>query len=248
MKIVPTTPPYSRSRHVAAWGVHLLTASGAVCCLLSIDAGIESLWRQAIGWLVLAVFIDAIDGTLARAVDVKRVLPNFSGDHLDNMVDYASYVLVPAFLIHRAALLPDQWSWVGTAGITLASAYQFCQSDAKTPDHYFKGFPSYWNIAVLYLLALQLPQAANLAIILTLIVLVFIPIKYVYPSRTPDFRTLTLTLTSAWGIALMVIVLQLPNPSMWVVYVSLLFVVYYVGLSLYLTLRKHGKTDIEKDD
>lgn len=234
---------FSRSRRAVAWAVHLFTACGSVCCLLSIDAGIEHQWKAAFGWLALAVFIDAVDGALARAVGVKEVLPNFSGEQLDNIVDYASYVLVPAILLYRAELLPTSWSWWAVAGIALASAYQFCQSDAKTPDHYFKGFPSYWNVVVLYLLAMKLTPIANLIIVLSLIVLVFVPIKYVYPSRTPHFRKLTLTLSSLWGIALIGIVWQLPDPSSWLVFGSLLFVAYYLGISLYLTFHRSRQID-----
>lgn len=225
-------------RKMAAWGVHFFTATGAVCCLLSIDAGVDSQWREAFAWLALAVLIDAVDGGLARAVGVKQVLPHFSGDQLDNVVDYASYVLVPAFLMHRAELLPAAWSWWGAAGIALSSAYQFCQSDAKTPDHYFKGFPSYWNVAILYLLAMKLHPWINLSIVALLIVLVFVPIKYVYPSRTPRFRPLTLTLATGWGIALVLIVWWLPHPPIELVAGSGLFLAYYFGLSFYLAIER----------
>jgi phosphatidylcholine synthase len=225
-------------RKISAWGVHLFTASGAVCCLLAIDAGIENHWRGAFAWLALAVCVDAVDGFLARRVRVKEALPHFDGDQLDNVIDYASYVIVPAFLLHRAELLPPQWSLWGAAGIVLASAYQFCQSGAKTPDHYFKGFPSYWNVTVLYLLALKLSPRTNLAIIILLIVLVFVPIKYVYPSRTTRFRKLTLSLAMLWGAALIAIVWRLPDPPQQLVGASLLFVVYYFGVSFYLALER----------
>jgi len=228
----------STARKAAAWGVHFFTATGAVCCLLSIDAGIDSHWREAFAWLALAVFIDAVDGGIARAVGVKQILPNFSGEQLDNIVDYASYVLVPAFLLHRAELLPAQWSWWGAAGIAMSSAYQFCQSDAKTPDHYFKGFPSYWNVAVLYLLAMKLSPTSNLAIIAVLIALVFVPIKYVYPSRTPRFQKLTLALASLWGVALILMVWWLPDPPSQLVNASLLFIAYYFGISFYLAWER----------
>lgn len=228
-------------RIAAAWGVHLFTATGAVCCLLSIDAGVDSQWREAFAWLALAVFIDAVDGGMARAIGVKEVLPQFSGEQLDNVVDYASYVLVPAFLLHRAELLPVAWSWWGSSGIAVSSAYQFCQSDAKTPDHYFKGFPSYWNVAVLYLLAMKLNPVVNLVIIVVLIGLVFVPFKYVYPSRTPRFRPLTLTLASLWGIALIVMVWRLPDPPTQLVAASGLFLVYYFGLSLYLAFERRNQ-------
>ncbi len=237
--LAPSPPRrFSLPRKFAAWGVHVFTAFGAVCCLLSIDAGIENHWREAFGWLALAVCIDAVDGFLARRVRVKEVLPHFSGDQLDNVVDYASYVLVPAFLLHRAELLPSHWSWWGASGIVIASAYQFCQDNAKTPDHYFKGFPSYWNVTVLYLLALNLSPVTNLAIIILLIVLVFVPFKYVYPSRTVRFRKLTLTLATLWGVALVATMWQLPDPPRQLVLGSMLFVAYYFGVSLYLAVER----------
>lgn len=205
---------------------------------MAIETGIDGRWREAFAWLALAVVIDAVDGFFARLVRVKEVLPDFDGGQLDNVIDYASYVLVPAFLLHRAALLPPEWSFWGASGIVLASAYQFCQVGAKTSDHFFKGFPSYWNVAVLYLLALQLDPITNLAIIATLIVSVFVPIKYIYPSRTIQLRKLTMTLATIWGIALIAIVWQLPNPSPRLVHLSLLFVLYYVCASLYLAIER----------
>lgn len=229
---------YSIVRRALAWGVHLLTASGAVCCLLALEATFASDWRSALAWLVVAVFIDAIDGTLARLVEVKKVLPSFDGTLLDNLIDFVSYVIVPALIIHRAQLLPASVSfWIASA-ICLASAYQFCQSDAKTPDHFFTGFPSYWNIAALYLLAMKLSELANLAIVAGLVLLVFVPIKYVYVTRTVQYRALTLTLTTIWSVMAACILWQLPDPSPPLVWSSLLFFVYYVGMSLYLTFRR----------
>ena len=225
-------------RKILAWGVHLFTASGAVFCLLAIDAGSEDHWREAFAWLVLAGFVDAVDGLLARWVRVKETLPHFDGALLDNLIDYANYVVVPAFFLYRAELLPSPHSFWSAAAIVLASAYQFCQRDAKTPDHYFKGFPSYWNVVVLYLLALRLGPGANLAIIILLIILVFVPIKYVYPSRTPRFRALTLALATLWGVTVIAIVWQLPDPPRWLLGASLLYVVYYFGVSLYLTFKR----------
>jgi len=221
-----------------AWGVHLLTAGGIVLCLLAVEAGWAANWRAAMAWLMLAVLIDAVDGTLARLVRVKEVLPKFDGTLLDNTIDYASFVFVPALLMHRAELLPQQVSLAAAAAVCLASAFQFCQADAKTPDHFFKGFPSYWNIAVLYLMALRLDPAVNLTIIGLLVVLVFVPVKYVYPSRTPHFQKCTLALTVVWSVMIVAIIWQLPQPSPWLVYASLLYLAYYLAMSLFLTFRR----------
>jgi phosphatidylcholine synthase len=227
----------SPTRRTLAWGVHLLTASGLICCLLALEAVVRGHWRPAFAWLALATLIDAVDGGLARGVRVKEILPSFQGSLLDNLTDFVGYVFVPAFFLHHAGLLPPQYSLWGSASVCMASAFQFCQADAKTADHYFKGFPSYWNITALYLLVLRMSHGVNFAIVVMLIILVFVPIKYVYPSRTPEFRASTLVLTSLWGGMMFVIIMQLPQPAPWLVWTSLLYVGYYLGMSLYLTLR-----------
>ncbi len=205
--------------------------------MLATDAGWQGHWRAAFAWLTAAVLVDAVDGTLARLVRVKQVLPNFDGALLDNTIDYVSYVFAPVLLMHWAKLLPTGLSFWTGAAVCIVSAFQFCRTDAKTTDHYFKGFPSYWNVAVLYLMALRLDPVANLAVVGTLIVMVFVPIKYVYPSRTPHWRICTITLTTVWGAMVLTIIWQLPDPAPWLVHVSLLYVAYYLGLSLFLMFR-----------
>lgn len=227
-------PSYPLWKVAAAWGVHLFTATGAVFCLLAIEATSRPDWRAALLWLVVAVMVDAIDGTLARWVGVKEVLPNFDGALLDNMIDYLSFVIVPAIIVLRSELVAGSLEFPLAAGICLASAYQFCQSDAKTEDHAFKGFPSYWNIAVIYLLALGLGEVWNSAILATLIVFVFVPIKYLYPTRTVRFRALTMALTVIWAIAFIAIIWELPQPEPWLVHSSFVYVIYYLAMSLYL--------------
>ncbi len=224
-------------RRALAWSVHVFTASGVVCCLLAVEATYAAQWRAAFAWLVVAVLIDAVDGTLARKVKVKAVLPDFDGTLLDNLIDFTNYVIVPALIIHRAQLLPASVSlWVACM-ICLASAYQFCQRDAKTPDHYFTGFPSYWNIAALYLLSMGLSRPLNLAIIIALVLLVFVPIKYIYVTRTKPYQMITWPLTLIWAVMAIVMLWQLPTPNIVLVWVSQLYVAYYVCMSLYLTLR-----------
>ena len=229
---------YSKLRRGLAWCVHLLTASGVICCLLALEATRQSRWQTALLWLVLAVIIDAVDGTFARLVDVKAVLPNFDGTLLDNLVDFANYVIVPALIIHRAHLVPDAASLCIASLICLASSYQFCQNDAKTSDHFFRGFPSYWNVAALYLLALDLSPRQNLAIVVALVVMVFVPIKYIYVTRTRAYRAITFALTAIWAVMAMVILWQLPEPQPLLVWSSMLYLLYYFCISLSLTLRK----------
>jgi phosphatidylcholine synthase len=227
-------PPISTTHKVLAWGVHLITAGGAVLALASIIAIMERQWVLVFVLMAASLLVDSIDGTLARLVKVKKALPRFDGALLDNIVDYISYVFVPAFFLYGADLLPVGLAIPAASLVVLVSSYQFCQADAKTEDHYFKGFPSYWNIVVFYLFLLELNPWINLAVIVGLCAMVFIPIKYIYPSRAPKYQHLTLTLAAMWAALCAAILTQIPNHNMYLVWASLLFAVYYVGISLHL--------------
>ena len=182
-----------------AAGVHLLTASSAIWGLLAIAAIVEGQWRSAFGWMGLSLAIDMVDGSLARLGNVEQVFPDFDGALLDNIVDFLNYVFVPAVFLYHAALLPANQHLIGVVILCLSSSYQFCQKGAKTPDHYFKCFPSYWNVAVFYLFIIGLDVWLNLVVLVLLGIGSFVPIKYVYPSRTRRHRRLTLALTALWG-------------------------------------------------
>ncbi len=218
-----------------AWLTHLITATGAVWGFLALLAISQGRFISAFLWLFLAVTVDAFDGLLARRVQVKRVLPEFDGALLDNIIDYQNYVLVPAFLLHAAGLFPARLSLVGVAVILLSSAYQFCQSDAKTEDHYFKGFPSYWNIVAFYIFVLASPAWLNFILIAALAVLVFVPIKYIYPSRTEKNRPLNMALAALAGVANLVVLFQYTNHAPWLIWLSLAYVLYYAVASLSAT-------------
>jgi phosphatidylcholine synthase len=219
-----------------AWGVHLLTASGAILGLLAIEAVIRQDWRAALAWMVLAMAVDSLDGSLARWARVKEVIPSFDGALLDNIVDYLNYVFVPALILLRAPLLPGAAGLFAAGAVLLSSGYQFCQTDAKTHDHFFKGFPSFWNVAVMYLLVLDAPPSINLAVVLLLVVGVFVPIKWAYPSRMQRLRGVTVALTALWGISVVAIVWTWPAPPRWLVGASLAYVAYYALVSLALAL------------
>jgi len=222
---------------VMAWGAHLFTASGAIWGLLSIIAISEERWIQAFGWMALAVFVDSFDGFLARQLQVKKVLPQIDGALLDNMVDYLNYVVVPTYFLYHAGLFPSQLMLLGCIMILLASAYQFSQDDAKTEDHYFKGFPSYWNFVVFYIVLLDLNPWINLAATTILSILVFVPIKYVYPSRTGMWHNLTMSLAGIWTVLNVIILIQYPDHARWMVVASFTFIAYYICLSLYATWK-----------
>jgi len=227
----------SRKRVVSAWLTHLVTASSAVWGLLAMLAITNGLWVQAFWWMAAAVLIDSFDGALARRVDVKKVLPQIDGALLDNIVDYLNYVFVPAYFIYSANFLPTHFAVIGAALMLISSAYQFSQCDAKTDDYFFKGFPSYWNVLALYVFLLNLNPWANFAIILLFTVLVFVPIKYIYPSRNTVQPRLMMTWGLLWGISCLMMLVQYPDYSPWIMYFSLSYVVYYHTVSLWVTLR-----------
>ncbi|MCB8942836.1 MAG: CDP-alcohol phosphatidyltransferase family protein [Ardenticatenaceae bacterium] len=236
------------NKRVLAWSVHLFTASGAVVGLLTIFAIMDHRWLAAILWMSLAAVIDSLDGTLARRFQVKGVTPNFDGALLDNIIDYFTYAVIPALFIYEAGLLPESWALLGASVIVLTSGYQFCQLDAKTADHFFKGFPSYWNVLAYYLLFLQLSPWTNLVVILTCGILVFVPIKFIYPSRMSRFQKLTLVLSAIWGIMNLIVIFQYPDIPLTLLRLSLLYLVYYIVMSFYLAARSPNLPDESIED
>ncbi len=205
-----------------------------VWCLIAIHRGD---YRGAFLGMMLAVLIDAADGPLARLVRVKEVLPTFDGSKLDDLMDYLNYVVVPVVFLNDAQLLPGSASlWILSLPV-LASAYRFCHASAKTPDHFFTGFPSYWNILAFYLYVGRTPLWFNAGFIVFAAIMVFVPIKYVYPGRTRPLRPLTVGLGILWGIVVLTVLWQLPDPSPSLVGWSLLYPIYYTALSFRLHWR-----------
>jgi phosphatidylcholine synthase len=217
---------------IAAWLVHLYTASMAVLAFLATRAIFEYRFRDAFAWLAAAIIVDATDGVLARAARVSQRIPWFSGAKLDDIVDYLTYVFVPAVFVWRSLLVPDAWTLSVIGAMLLSSAYGFNRADAKTSDYFFTGFPSYWNIAVFYLFVMRLAPQVNAIVLLVLAVLVFVPIRYLYPTRTPKWRGVTLALCIPWGAMMLAMLWRLPAVSPWLLWASAVFPVYYVILSL----------------
>ena len=222
----------------AAWSVHAYTALGAVCGFGSLLASVEQDFRTAFVWLVAATLIDASDGVLARAAGVKEHTPGFDGARLDDIVDYLTYVVAPVFLLYQAGSLPQGWGAAVAAIVLVSSAYGFASADAKSDDYFFTGFPSYWNIVAVYLYAAELPRLANAGVLLVLSALVFVRIGYVYPSRTPVLRGLTIALGGVWAVLMLLIIRAMPGAPPALVAVSLFFPVYYTVLSLALHRRR----------
>lgn len=235
-----TDPRPSFFRTLAAYGVHFFTATGAVWGLLAILAIFDGDYRMMIVWMIVAMLVDGFDGLLARWADVKKYASGVDGALLDNIIDYLNYVLVPAIFIVKTDFLPAPVKLFTACLILLTSAYQFTQTDAKTDDHHFKGFPSYWNVAALYMLLMGLPGWVNFGFLMLFNVLVFVPIKYIYPSRNSYLRQITLVLTYLYGAIGIWGLLQYPNHPQWFLWVSFVYVVYYIALSLLPKKNAHA--------
>jgi phosphatidylcholine synthase len=223
---------------VGPWVAHFYTATGAVLAFLAATDIFEHDYRTAFFWLYVQVAVDATDGVLARRLRVSERTPGFNGAKLDDIVDYLCYVFIPALFVWRALIVPDEWALLVAGAMLLSSAYGFNRDDAKTPDHFFTGFPSYWNIVVFYLFVVRLSPEVNAAILLGLVVMVFVPIRYLYPSRGAAYQRLTNVLGVMWGVLMVVILWQFPAVSRPLVFVSLLFPAYYVILSFVLDARR----------
>ncbi len=223
------------------WSVHAFTASGACIGLFALLAIHEQHFSLALWLMFTTILIDAVDGMFARMIKTKEVAPEIDGALLDNIVDFFNYTLVPCFFLLVTNLLPESFRIFCVMIITFSSAYQFTQVDAKTSDHFFKGFPSYWNIAVFYLFFWQTDNMTNLGILLVLAVLSFVPIKYVYPSRLDYLtdnkllRLCMLLLTVLWGAATAGLLWVYPATNHLLVAVSVGYLLLYIGISLYRT-------------
>lgn len=194
-----------------AWAVHALTATGAVIALLALLAILDGNARTALLWLGLALAVDGLDGPLARRFDVKKALPRFDGAILDLVVDYLTYVVVPAVLLYRFGYFPDVFAVPATAFILATSLYIFANVDMKTADNYFVGFPAIWNVVALYVFILDPPKETTLAATVILGLASFSTAKFLHPLRVREGRLTTLTATAVWGASSLVLLTAQPE-------------------------------------
>jgi len=186
------------SKQAYALSVHLLTATGAVFAMLAMLAAVEEKWSLMFLWLVVAFFVDGIDGPLARHFDVKKHAAQFDGGLLDLIIDYLTYVFVPAYALFKSGLLPGWTGWIAIIVITFASAMYFADTRMKTKDNSFSGFPGCWNMVVLVLFALTPNFWVMLGIVVVLAASMFIPFKFIHPVRTVRWRWVSLPMTAGW--------------------------------------------------
>ena len=234
--------PIHRPRHTAtplvaaAFAVHIFTACGAGCALLALFAAVSGKWAQMFVWLGVALFIDGVDGTFARRLRVAEVLPRWSGDTLDLVVDVMNYVFVPAYALAAAGLLPGAAAIPLGIVIVVTGALYFADRWMKTTDYYFRGFPAVWNVAAFYLFVLKPPPWLGAAAIVMLAVLTFVPIHFIHPVRIPHLRGLTTVALLLWAILAFVAILHNLDPGFWVKAALCLWAIYFVGIGF---LRRH---------
>jgi phosphatidylcholine synthase len=222
---------------ILAWFVHLYTASGAVLAAWAILAIFDRDFRTA--WLLITatIVLDSTDGMLARKFRVKEVLPNFDGRRLDDIVDYIGWVLVPILLLVEAEMLP---AWAAAAPL-LASGYGFAQEEAKTEDNYFLGWPSYWSLLAFILYEFAAPMPVATVFVLFFSVMIFVPVRYPYPSRMTVLRTPTLLLALPWVALGIYQILILPARPLWLAILYCYYPIYYTGLTIYLSWQRRQR-------
>uniref|UniRef100_A0A7C1P9N2 Phosphatidylcholine synthase n=1 Tax=Agrobacterium albertimagni TaxID=147266 RepID=A0A7C1P9N2_9HYPH len=233
--------PYAEIR---AFSVHILTASGSFLAFLGVVAAAEHRFVDMFWWLGLALLVDGIDGPIARKMRVKEVLPNWSGDTLDNIIDYVTYVLLPAFALYQSGMIGEPWSFVAAGLIVVSSAIYYADMGMKTDEYFFSGFPVVWNMLIFTLFVIDASATTALIAVLASVVLTFLPINFLHPVRVQRLRPLNMAVFLLWcafgGYALL---LHFESPQ-WVVIgmiVSGLYL-YVIGgvMQLFPSLGRRG--------
>jgi phosphatidylcholine synthase len=218
---------------------HLITALGAACALLAALALIDRDWQRFFAWLGAALIVDAVDGPIARRLDVNGRLPRFSGDRLDLVIDYITYVFLPALALLHSGRLAGGIGLGLAILIVMSSLFHFSDTQSKTDDHCFVGFPAIWNVVAFYVFVWELGEIATAAIVLLCIALTFYPLKWVHPIRVQALRPLTAVAAALWGVSSAWIVAQGFPAGSGPAWVLLACTAYAVALSVW-----HGRSAV----
>ncbi|MDX1369532.1 phosphatidylcholine synthase [Pseudomonas sp.] len=221
-----------------AWSVHAVTASGVILALLALLAVLDGRPQVCLLWLGAALLVDGLDGTLARKFDVKVVLPHFDGSTLDLVIDYLTYVFIPAIFVYRFIPLPEYSLLLSVGVILLSSLFCFCNLNMKSKDNYFIGFPAAWNVVIVYLYLLDFAPWLSLVTILVLAGLTLTKMKFLHPFRVKQFMPLNIGVTLLWMVASALLIMQYPLNQSWLLLVWGLASVYFVAICLWRTARE----------
>ncbi|OEC33919.1 phosphatidylcholine synthase [Pseudomonas sp. 21C1] len=221
-----------------AWGVHAVTASGVILGLLALLAVIDGNPKQCLLWLGMALLVDGLDGTLARRYDVKGVLPHFDGSTLDLVIDYLTYVFIPAIFVYRFIPLPEYTLLLSVGLILLSSLFCFCNVNMKSKDNYFVGFPAAWNVVVVYFYLLDFGPWLTFGTILLLSALTLTRMKFLHPFRVKELMPLNIGVTMVWMLACAALIVQFPQQSLALTVLWLAASAYFVGICVWRTARE----------
>jgi phosphatidylcholine synthase len=238
-----TLPGCTRGQACAAWGVHVVTATGVLCGVFSLTAIADGNAKVALLWMMLAQVVDGIDGPAARKVDVKRITPTVDGHLLDLLIDFVTCCVAPAAFLYRFAQLSQATAVVGVALVMLSSLYWFARSDQETEDNYFNGFPAVWNLVVTVFFVLGTSHVVNMTTIVLLSALSFTSVKFLHPVRVRDLRQLNLSVFAVWVFAMTWLILQPGGPG-WLHAVQYLAVIHQV----FITVRRTWFHDVDRAD
>lgn len=193
-------PQASKAAAARAFGVHIFTALGAAVALIAMVEAVREQWSTMFLWLGVALVIDGVDGSLARRYDVANVLPNWSGDALDLVIDYVTYVFIPAYAVFASDLMPPTLAMLSGAAIAVSGALYFADRRMKTDDYHFRGFPALWNVVAFYLFLLKPAPALAALLVGVLVAMTFMPIHVLHPVRVRRWRVFTLALMALWAV------------------------------------------------
>ncbi|MNT32177.1 Phosphatidylcholine synthase [compost metagenome] len=221
-----------------AWSVHAVTASGVILALLALLAVLDGRPQVCLLWLGAALLVDGLDGTLARKFDVKGVLPHFDGSTLDLVIDYLTYVFIPAIFVYRFIPLPEYSLLLAVGVILLSSLFCFCNLNMKSQDNYFVVFPAAWNVVIVYLYLLEFAPWLSLATILLLSGLTLSKMKFLHPFRVKQLMPLNIGVTLLWMAVSAVLIVQYPLNQAWLLLIWGLTSVYFVAICLWRTARE----------
>lgn len=218
-------------KHVMAYGVHVFTALGAALGFLALEAALSGHIVACFGWLGVALFVDAADGPMARRLNVTETASRYDGATLDLVVDFITYVFVPAAILLRPEIIPQPYGLVAGLIITIGSALYFADTKMKTEDWWFLGFPAVWNVVVFYIVVFLPPAWLALTIVVTLAAMMFLPVVFVHPVRVRRWRPMTILVLVIWCVAaLSAIVIEKLAPAFWTKAILLAGAVYFLGL------------------
>nr|WP_257626677.1 CDP-alcohol phosphatidyltransferase family protein [Pseudomonas sp. Xaverov 83] len=237
--------PVISTLHVArlkAWGAHGFTATGVVLAFLATLALLDNQPKACLLWLGLALIVDGVDGSLARRVNVQTVLPSFDGSVLDLVIDYLTYVFIPALFIYRYIALPDFTPLFTVSVILVSSLFCFCNVNMKSKDNYFQGFPAAWNVVALCVYIIQPAAWITLLTVIVLALLTVTPMKFLHPFRVKRFMPLNIAVTTIWLLCSLLLVIDFPYTNRLTLGLWLLMSAYFLGICIWRTALEWVET------